>query len=112
MSKREFCLKREIDLCKIICVMSITKLQTNYKLIFYKGMTIPDMITSEPEIRIIKKFLWFPLELNNVCMWLKKCYIKQIELCSISTKFFTFRDWDDIEFLSDSEYLEWRLLNE
>ena len=59
--------------------------------------------------RVVERFLWIPLKLKNEWKWLCKCYIKQFKTFPFNINNL---DWVDYEFLSQSEYLEWRIVNE
>lgn len=58
------------------------------------------------EIRIIKKFLFFPCTIRNKQLWLKTVYIKQRFVAKI-TKTEDFFYWHNISFVTEKEYKEW-----
>jgi hypothetical protein len=60
--------------------------------------------------RVIKEFIWKPTKLKKRWKWLTYTYIKQ-HYKQTPLVFWDFT-WINIEFLSYSEYLEWRIVNE
>jgi hypothetical protein len=66
--------------------------------------------TNPNSIRVVKKFLWKPTKINKTSKWLCVCYIKQ-KYTQIPFVFWDF-EWKDLEFLTQSEYIEYRIINE
>ena len=60
--------------------------------------------------RIVKRFIWWPRKIKNKWKWLSVCYVKQ-KYKQIPFVVWNF-EWINIEFLTQSEYLEWRIINE
>ena len=62
----------------------------------------------EEEYRIVEKFIWKPTKLDNKWKWLVKCYVKQSRWVNT----YSSSSWKDVEFLTPTEYLEWRIIYE
>lgn len=91
-------------------------LQESIKLAYSKNNAFLKMQAEnslkQDEIRIIKKFAWFRIKLENKTKWLETVYISQIDL-NYEKKAHKFDYiWKSIKFVKKSEYLFWLSLKD
>ena len=57
------------------------------------------------DVRIIKRFAWFPYKINGEVRWLETVYIKQTRDYSRSWDVYF---WTDLDFVNRADYLNWK----